>query len=96
MAWRWSVAPLFFLALILTSCIGGSDYGDAKAGTKNAATFYKTGVCAALDWGYNVFYFEAFDEAWKPKSTGDTGDQGDETHWGAFTADRKLKFPLSC
>ncbi|KAI4214492.1 MAG: hypothetical protein LQ351_002909 [Letrouitia transgressa] len=75
---------------------GGDDYGDAKAGTKNAATFYRTGVCAALDWGYNVFYFEAFDEAWKPKSTGDTGAQGDETHWGAFTADRKLKFSLSC
>ena len=42
---------------------GGSDYSDAKAGTANAAQFYKDSVCAMLDWGVNVFYFEAFDES---------------------------------
>ena len=41
---------------------GGSTYGAAKAGTQNAATFYSQGVCGMLDWGVNIFYFEAFDE----------------------------------
>jgi exo-beta-1,3-glucanase (GH17 family) len=45
---------------------GGSDYGEAKAGTKNAETFYHQGYCAALDWGLNAFYFEAFDEYVSP------------------------------
>lgn len=35
--------------------------------------FCSDGFCAALDWGYNAFYFEAFDEPWKPESTGDNG-----------------------
>ena len=41
---------------------GGTDYDAAKAGTQNAAQFYSQGVCGMLDWGVNVFYFEAFDE----------------------------------
>jgi glucan 1,3-beta-glucosidase len=41
---------------------GGTDYGAAVASTQNAATFYSQGVCGMLDWGVNVFYFEAFDE----------------------------------
>lgn len=49
-----------------------------------------------LAWGVNVFYFEAFDEPWKPKSVGDTGASSDETHWGAFNADRSSKFSLTC
>lgn len=77
-------------------CDGGSNYGAATAGTKNAQTFFREGVCAALDWGFNVFYFEAFDEPWKPASVGDDGTSANENHWGAFTADRKQKFPLTC
>lgn len=49
-----------------------------------------------LDWGVDVFYFEAFDEPWKPASVGDNGAAEDETHWGAYTADRTAKFDLSC
>ncbi|KAL9112219.1 MAG: hypothetical protein Q9187_007803, partial [Circinaria calcarea] len=49
-------------------CDGGSNYGAAVASTKNAQSFFQEGVCAALDWGFNVFYFEAFDEPWKPAS----------------------------
>lgn len=41
---------------------GGTDYDAATAGTSNAATLYSQGVCGLLDWGVNVFYFEAFDE----------------------------------
>ncbi|KAI4152228.1 MAG: hypothetical protein LQ341_000749 [Variospora aurantia] len=75
---------------------GGSNHGNAEASTLNEEAFFKTGVCAALAWGINVFYFEAFDESWKPKSTGKNGKQGDETHWGAFTDSRTPKFSLSC
>ncbi|MCJ1475707.1 hypothetical protein MMC13_004370 [Lambiella insularis] len=45
---------------------GGTSYQNAMAGTQNAATFFQQGVCAALNWGFNVFYFEAFDEPSKP------------------------------
>lgn len=75
---------------------GGSDYEDAKAGTKNAEKFWKTGICGMLDWGVDLFYFEAFDESWKPDTKGDNGEMKDEQHWGLFTADRKIKFDTSC
>ena len=41
---------------------GGTGYEAATAGTGNAATYYSQAVCGLLDWGVNVFYFEAFDE----------------------------------
>ncbi|OGM44307.1 glucan 1 [Aspergillus bombycis] len=66
------------------------------AGTQNAARYWKEAVCSMLKWGVDVFYFEAFDESWKPTSIGDNGEEKDETHWGLFTADRKAKFDLSC
>lgn len=49
-----------------------------------------------LDWGVDVFYFEAFDESWKPPATGLDGQQEDETSWGAYSAQRVAKFDLSC
>jgi glucan 1,3-beta-glucosidase len=75
---------------------GGSDYQAAKAGTDNAKEYYQSGFCAFIDWGYNAFYFEAFDEPWKPRSVGDNGFSADETHWGAMGADRSTKFSLKC
>jgi glucan 1,3-beta-glucosidase len=66
------------------------------AGTQNAATYWSQGVCGMLDWGFNLFYFEAFDEPSKPPSVGDNGQAEDEAHWGAMTSDRNLKFSLSC
>ena len=77
---------------------GGTDYGAATAGTDLAARYYSESVCGMLDWGVNVFYFEAFDEPWKPTSTGDNGNDADETHWGAMNADRSMKdgFKLRC
>lgn len=41
---------------------GGTDYEAATAGTSLAATYYSQAICGMLDWGVNVFYFEAFDE----------------------------------
>ncbi|KAK5015709.1 glycoside hydrolase 3 protein [Cryomyces antarcticus] len=75
---------------------GGSSYGAAIAGTDNAKTYFSKSVCGMLAWGVNVFYFEAFDEPWKPKSVGDNGQASDETHWGAMNADRSTKFGLKC
>jgi exo-beta-1,3-glucanase (GH17 family) len=49
-----------------------------------------------LSWGYNAFYFEAFDEPWKPDSVGDNGEAKSEKSWGAWTADRVQKFDLKC
>ncbi|CAO2650419.1 Nn.00g017110.m01.CDS01 [Neocucurbitaria sp. VM-36] len=74
----------------------GTDYDEAKGGLENAEHFYQHGFCSLLDWGYNAFYFEAFDEPWKPASVGDNGKAADETAWGAMTSDRKAKFSLKC
>lgn len=49
-----------------------------------------------LAWGVNLFYFEAFDEPWKPDSIGDNGQPADEKHWGAMTSTRGTKFSLKC
>lgn len=75
---------------------GGSNYGQAKAGTTNAEQFWNTAVCSMLHWGGNVFYFEAFDEPQKPPSIGEDGQAAIETKWGAMNADGSLKFDLSC
>jgi glucan 1,3-beta-glucosidase len=63
---------------------------------KNAENFYKKGFCALVDYGFNAFYFEAFDESWKGKSVGDNGEAKDETKWGAMTENREKKFDLKC
>ena len=78
------------------ACVGGTNYQAATAGTQNAQTFFTSGVCAALDWGFNVFYFEAFDEPNKGVATGKDGTEQDERHWGAFNVDRSAKITLSC
>lgn len=74
----------------------GDKYQNAVPGLAGAKNFWTKAVCGALDWGVNVFYFEAFDEPWKPVSIGQDGSVADETHWGAWTADRKPKFATTC
>lgn len=74
----------------------GTTYQAAVPSMHNAATFWSSGVCGMLNWGVNVFYFEAFDEPWKPVSVGDDGSIADETHWGSFDADRRAKFEMAC
>ncbi|OJD23674.1 hypothetical protein ACJ73_04970 [Blastomyces percursus] len=75
---------------------GGSNYGNAQAGTANAKIFHDKGICALLSWGVDVFFFEAFDEPWKPDSVGDNGNAASEKHWGMYTADRKPKYEVQC
>ncbi|PLB43770.1 hypothetical protein P170DRAFT_514095 [Aspergillus steynii IBT 23096] len=60
---------------------GGTDYEKAVAKTEYAQEYWKSAVCGILTWGVDVFYFEAFDEPWKPVSKGDNGEEKDETHW---------------
>lgn len=89
--WNWRHRSLTKFATA-----GGSNYGAAVAKTENAERYWKESVCGMLAWGVDVFYFEAFDESWKPLSKGDNGQMMDETHWGLFNADRKLKFDATC
>ncbi|KAF2857985.1 glycoside hydrolase family 17 protein [Piedraia hortae CBS 480.64] len=65
---------------------GGSDYGPAKAGMANAASFFKKTVCALLGWGVNP---------WKPLSIGDSGIVQHEKQWRAMNADRTLRTNFS-
>lgn len=76
--------------------LGGTNYGAATAGTANAQTFWDQAVCGMLAWGANVFSFEAFDEPWKPVSTGTNGDAENEQFWGVMTSNRVAKFGLTC
>jgi exo-beta-1,3-glucanase (GH17 family) len=80
----------------LTNLAEGTNYDEAKGGLDNAKHFFQHGFCSMLSWGYNAFYFEAFDEPWKPDSVGDNGEAKSEKSWGAWTADRVQKFDLKC
>lgn len=74
----------------------GTNYQSATPGTDNAQTFWSSAICGMLAWGVNVFSFEAFDEPWKPVSTGSDGSVADETHWGVWNADRSSKYSTTC
>ncbi|KAJ9632866.1 glycoside hydrolase 3 protein [Knufia peltigerae] len=75
---------------------GGTDAGAAKAGDDNMKTYWQSAVCGLLDWGVDLFWFEAFDEPDKPDAIGDNGQKASEQHWGSFTSDRKPKFDMHC
>lgn len=70
----------------------GSNYGSSYPSVDNAETFWKEGVCAMRGWGVNTFVFEAFDESWKPETSGSSV----EPHWGVFNSDRSQKYNLDC
>ncbi|AAS54148.2 AGL343Cp [Eremothecium gossypii ATCC 10895] len=71
----------------------GSSFETSQPSLENAKQFWKEGICAMRSWGINTIVFEAFDEDWKPDTSGISDV---EKHWGVFTADRKPKFNLSC
>ncbi len=75
---------------------GGSDAGAAKAGDQNMETYWKSAVCGLLDWGVDLFWFEAFDEPNKADAIGDNGQVASEQHWGSFDSSRKPKFDMHC
>src|SRR5579862_7919443 len=70
----------------------GGNFGAGVPSVANAQTFFTEGVCAIRQWGVNAFIFEAFDETWKPPTSG----QDVETHWGIWDASRAAKFNFTC
>lgn len=75
---------------------GGGDYQAAVPSKENAQTYWKGAICGLLDWGVDIFVFEAFDEPNKPNSVGLDGTARNETHWGAYDVSRTAKYDLSC
>ncbi|GMM33412.1 glucan 1,3-beta-glucosidase [Saccharomycopsis crataegensis] len=71
----------------------GSAYESATPNTSNAAQYWQDAVCGIRAWGINVISFEAFDESWKPDTSG-TNDV--EKYWGVFDSSRNLKYKLTC
>lgn len=71
----------------------GTNFETSQPSVENAKQFWQEGICALRAWGVNVVVFEAFDEDWKPNSSG-TSDV--ETHWGVWTSDNSLKYSISC
>ncbi|CDO95477.1 unnamed protein product [Kluyveromyces dobzhanskii CBS 2104] len=71
----------------------GTHFEEAYPGLDNAKQFWSEAICAIRGWGVNVLVFEAFDEDWKPDTSG-TSDV--EKYWGVWDADRSLKFQLNC
>ncbi|VEU20381.1 DEKNAAC101293 [Brettanomyces naardenensis] len=70
----------------------GSNYGSAVPSVDNASQFWTQAVCAMRGWGINTFVFEAFDEAWKPETSGSSV----EPYWGVFDENGNLKYKLDC
>ncbi|WPK25895.1 hypothetical protein PUMCH_003231 [Australozyma saopauloensis] len=71
----------------------GSNFEDAYPGLNNAKQYWKEAICAMRNWGVNVCVFEAFDEAWKPDTS---GINDVEKYWGVFDANSQAKFSLDC
>ena len=71
----------------------GTNFEAAYPSVENAQQFWKEGICAMRAWGVNVIAFEAFDEDWKPNTSG-TSDV--EKHWGVWTSSNALKYSLDC
>lgn len=61
------------------------------ASTPNAHQFWTNTFCDFVARGWDVFWFEAFDE---PSKSNESGK--DAGHWGAMTIDRGAKFALVC
>lgn len=71
----------------------GTNYESSYPGLDNAAEYWNDAICAMRGWGVNVLVFEAFDEDWKPDTSG-TSDV--EKHWGVWDSSRNLKYSLTC
>lgn len=71
----------------------GTSFEDSEPSVENAKNYWKDAICAIRAWGVNVCVFEAFDEAWKPDTSG-TSDV--EKYWGVWDENYSLKYSLSC
>jgi len=66
----------------------GSPFGGAVPSTEGAMQYFVDTQDWARRDGVEVFYFAAFDEAWKVGSEGDVG-----AFWGLWDTHGELKFP---
>lgn len=71
----------------------GSNFESSTPSVSNAKTFWQNAICAIRAWGINVAVFEAFDEAWKPDTSGTSSV---EKYWGVFDSNYDLKYSLDC
>lgn len=71
----------------------GTAFEDSQPSVSNAKTYWQEAICAMRGWGVNVAVFEAFDEAWKPDTSG-TSDV--EKHWGVWDSNNNLKYSIDC
>lgn len=71
----------------------GTAFEDSVPSLVNAQHFWTNAICAIRGWGINVIAFEAFDESWKPDTSG-TSDV--EKYWGIWDSNYSLKYKLGC
>ncbi|RKP28737.1 glycoside hydrolase [Metschnikowia bicuspidata] len=71
----------------------GAPFENAVPSVSNAREYWQQAICAIRNWGINVFVFEAFDEPWKPDTS---GVNNVEKNWGVWDANNKLKYELNC
>lgn len=71
----------------------GTNFESAYPSVENAKQFWQEGICGIRAWGINVIAFEAFDEDWKPDTSGISDV---EKHWGVWTSGKTLKYDIGC
>lgn len=71
----------------------GSNFGVSEPSLENAANYWQNAVCAIRAWGVNTLVFEAYDESWKPDTSGISGV---EKYWGVLHDDGTPKYDLTC
>lgn len=72
---------------------GGGNFGEAVPSIENAEKYWHEAVCGIRSWGINTIVFEAYDEMWKPSTS---GIEGVEKHWGVLNEDGSSKYNLEC
>lgn len=71
----------------------GGSFESAVPDIANAESFWQNGICTIRAWGINTIVFEAYDESWKPPTS---GIDGVEQHWGVLLDDGTPKYNLTC
>lgn len=71
----------------------GGNFEASVPSVENAERFWKEGICGIRGWGINTLVFEAFDETWKPPTS---GVDGVEQHWGFLDDEGKPKYEYKC
>lgn len=71
----------------------GGNFEASVPSVENAQHFWKSAVCAIRAWGINTLVFEAYDESWKPDTSGISDV---EKYWGVLHDDGTPKYDLTC